>query len=118
MVDEVVELLELNFGKMKVTTGDGHMCLGMKITYYFDKGTVGIDVRPYLQQTIDDFGEDDVTASTPARADLFCVNKTKPLVDERRRKLFDRIVYRLMHCTCRGRKDLQIAISFLSKRDT
>ena len=73
-------------------------------------------MRPCLQQTIEDFGEDVISASTPARADLFFIDKTKPRVDEQRRKLFHRIVCRLIYCTCRGRKDLQTAISFLSKR--
>jgi len=52
----------------------------------------------------------------PARADLFYVDESQPLVDEKRQQLFHRLVYRLIYCTCRGQKDLQIAISFLSKR--
>ena len=88
----------------------------MKITYHFDEGNFDIDMSPYLQQTIEEFGEEMVEASTPARADLFFVDESKPLVDEKRRRLFYRLACRLICCTCRGRKDIQPAISFLSKR--
>ena len=73
-------------------------------------------MRPHLKQTVEEFAEDMIEASTPARADLFFVDGSKPLVDERRRELFHKIVCRLIYCTCRGRKDLQTAISFLSKQ--
>ena len=33
---DVIELLELNFGKMKIKTGNEHIFLGMLITYHFD----------------------------------------------------------------------------------
>ena len=106
-------MLKLNFGKNKITTGSVHTFL---ITYYFDDGTFGIDMSPHLKQTIEEFGEDVIAASTPARSDLFFFDESKPLVDERSFKLFHRTVCRLIYCTCRGRKDLQTLISFLSKR--
>ena len=68
---EVIELSELNFGKMKVIIGNEHVLLGMKITCHFDEGNFDIDMSPYLQQTIEEFGEEMVKASTPSRADLF-----------------------------------------------
>jgi len=50
---DVVELLELNFGKMKIKTGDEHEFLGMLITYHFDQGVFDIDMSPYLKKTIE-----------------------------------------------------------------
>ena len=62
-------------------TGNVHIFVGMKITYYFDDGTFGIDVSPYLKQTVEDFAEDMIEASTPTRADLFFIDESTPLVD-------------------------------------
>ena len=73
-------------------------------------------MSPHLKQTVEDFGEDVIDASNPVRAALFFVDESTPLVDERRRKLFHRIVYRLIYFTRRGRKYLQTVIYFLSKR--
>jgi len=87
----------------------------MKITYN-DDGTFAINMRPYLEKTTEEFDEELIEASTPARADLFFIDETKPRVDERRRRLFHRLVYRLIYTAIRGRRDLQTVISFLSKR--
>ena len=73
-------------------------------------------MRPHLEETIEEFNEEMIKASTPARVDLFFVDETKSQVEERRRKLCHRLVYKLTCCTCRGQKDLQTAIAFLSKR--
>jgi len=53
---------------------------------------------------------------TPARSDLFEVDDDLPLIEDRRQKLFYRLVYKIYFCAPRGRKDLQLATSFLTTR--
>jgi len=81
---DVIELLELNFSKMKISTGNEHVFLGMKITYYFDKGNFDIDMSSYLQQTVEEFGEEILEVSMPTWADLFFIDESKSLVDEKK----------------------------------
>ena len=114
VVTDVFNILESSFGKMKIVRGNIHDFLGMKLIYQED-GNFRINMQPYLEETVAEFNETPMKAATPAKADLFYIDE-KPLVDEKRRRLFHRLVFRLMHSACRGRKDLRTAISFLSKR--
>ena len=75
-----------------------------------------MNMSSYLREAVQEFGETMEFAVTPARSDLFIIDHTQPLVDDRRKKLFHRLVYKLLYCSCRGRKDLQVAISFLTQR--
>ena len=99
---------------MKTTRGKTHAFLGMKITCQ-DNRRFSLGVKPHLEQTIDEFGEEPMKASTPARSDLFDVDESKPLVDEHEKKLFHRLVHRTMFCAGRGRKDFETTTYFLSK---
>ena len=67
---DVIKLLEINFGEIKVTTCDVHVFLGMKITC-LDNRTFSINMIPHLEETIEEFNEEMIEASTPARPDLF-----------------------------------------------
>jgi len=115
VVENVFDMLQAKFGKMKINYSDKYNFLGMDIKYLKD-GNFEIGMESYLQDTIDKFGEEPLAASTPARSDLFIVNEDSPLVDESRRRLFYKLVYRLIYVTGRGRKDLELAISFLAER--
>ena len=98
-----------------MTRGKAHTFLGMKIVHRDDRH-FSLGMKPFLEQTIDEFGEEPMKASTPARSDLFDVDESKPLVDEHKKKLFHRLVHRTMFCAGRGRKDFEATTSFLSKR--
>ena len=115
VVDDIIRLLEDKFGKMKVVRGARHEFLGQIITFK-KNGTFDLDMSSYLREAVQEFGETMEFAVTPARSDLFIIDHTQPLVDDRRKKLFHRLVYKLLYCSCRGRKDLQVAISFLTQR--
>lgn len=58
-----------------------------------------------------------IEASTPACAELFFIYDTKSQVEEQRKKSFHRLECRLIWYICRGQKDLQTTIQFLSKRN-
>ena len=51
---------------------------------------------------IEEFGEEPISATTPARSDLFVVDDMKLLVDKVRKRRFHRLVYRTIFCTGRG----------------
>ena len=98
---------------MKIVYGKEYVFLGMKLMYQ-DDGNFRIDMKPYLEETIKEFGEELISALTPAHSDLFMTNQNLPMVDEKRKKLFHRLVYQLICTTGKGRKDLELAISFLA----
>jgi len=110
----MIALLESYLGKMKVTYSKVHGFLRMKIMYK-DNSRFTINMKPYLVETVEEFGEILLKAETPAKADLFIINNDKPLVDDKRRCLFHRLVYHLIYCAIRGQRDLPTALSFLSK---
>ena len=56
------------------------------------------------------------TTVTLARSDIFTVDHASPLAEEKRKKLFRRLVHERLYFSCRRRKDLQVDISFLSQR--
>ena len=70
-------------------------------------------MKLYLEETIKEFGKEPINALTLTRSDLFMTNQNLHMVDERRKKLFHRLVYQLIYTTGKGRKDLKLAISFL-----
>ena len=51
---DVIKLLGINFGEIKVTTCDVHMFLGIKITCLHN-GTFSINMKPCLEDTIEEF---------------------------------------------------------------
>ena len=110
-VTKVYDMLVNHFGPMKIKRGKEHEFIGMKIKHR-DDGRFNLGMKPCLEATIEEFGEEPICAATPARSDLFMVDDTKPLVDEHRKKLFHRLVYRTIFCTGRGRKDLEPTVSF------
>ena len=42
-----------------------------------------MSMRPYLENTVVEFDEISLEATTPARADFFHVDNSKPLLDEK-----------------------------------
>ena len=74
-------------------------------------------MRLCLEETIKQFNEWMIESSAPARADLFFIDKAKSRVEEQMKKLFHHLVCRLTWCKCRGRTDLQDAMSFIPKRN-
>ena len=65
-MDNVVEEIGKRFPGLTIGTGTDHTFLGIKIKY-LGNGKVSINMRDYIQEVVDDFGEDvSKTVSTPA----------------------------------------------------
>ena len=73
-------------------------------------------MKSQLNNTIKEFGENMISVSTPAQSNLFDINDNLPLLDEKHRKLFHKLVYSFIHCIEKERKDLEVAVSFLASR--
>ena len=84
-VDDVIHIMESKFGKMKLGRGRYHEFLGQVITHN-KNGTFDLDTSSYLKEAIENFGEPMDPAVTPARSELFALDHTSPLVDEKRKK--------------------------------
>ena len=84
-MDDITQMLELKFGKMKVARGSCHEFLGQFITHN-DDGTFDLNMPSYLKDAVEEFGEPMEPAVTPPRSDLFTVDHTSLLVDEKRKK--------------------------------
>ena len=93
----------------------GTCVLGMKIVCQ-DDSNFRIGMKPHLESTIEEFEKITIEASNPARSDLFAIDKDQPLADEDRKKLFHLLVHSLSFTTGIGRKDLELATSFLAGR--
>ena len=82
IVDGMIAMLKANFGKIKITRGKEYTYLGMK-TKYKENDRYTINIKPYLKDTVEEFGEILLKAATLAKADLFYIDDKKPVVDEK-----------------------------------
>ena len=74
-------------------------------------------MRERLKKAVDMFGEPNLTpVMSPARNDLQHIDLDSTKINESKRKLFHSIVLLLMHVSHRERRDMQLAIPFLSGR--
>jgi hypothetical protein len=116
VVSNIIQQIESKFGKMSVTRGRSHTFLGMKIEFS-DKGTLTIDMKEYIVEAIKDFCEDvSLSATTPAKRDLFDVNSDATPLDKQKMELFHSIVAKLLYIAKRGRIDILLAVAFLCTR--
>ena len=116
VVDEVIERLEEDFGKMTVTRGKKHTYVGMNITLTEDRN-VEIEMKDYLKEAIEAYGEMiSGTSSTPAAASLFEISKDKEQLTEDKSVRFHHIVAKLLYVGKRARPDNDLAVSFLCTR--
>ena len=73
-------------------------------------------MTPYLKESIEAFGEIiDKGASTPAKENLFEINESKEL-DEDKSERFHHVVSKLLYISKRARIDIDLTISFLCTR--
>lgn len=115
VVTQVIRDIEEHFGEMTVTRGRKHVFLGMDIEFH-DNGTFSICMSDYLQEAIDEFGEDlEYDVPHPAVNDLFKVGTSKQL-DTRRSDIFHRVTAKLLYVCMRGRPDIQPTVAYLCTR--
>ena len=88
VVDQVIRELEKDFGKMTVSRGNKHTYVGMDIELLKD-GTVSIQMKDYLDESIKAFGENVKGRSpTPAKTNLFEIDKNSKELSEEKKKGF------------------------------
>jgi hypothetical protein len=118
VLTQVISELEKHVGKMVVTRGNVHIFLGMKITFNGD-GTLSIQMSEYIQEAIDDFpGPLKLKASSPAKKDLFTVDRDSKPLDKERAEIFHSLTMKLMYVSQRSRIDVITTIAFLCTRVT
>ena len=108
--------------KLSCHVGPRHDYLGMNLELGKD-GRLGVDMIEFLDGIIRDFPEEiSGRAATPASDRLFDVRdaaeteSTGKYLDEERAKAFHRAVAQLLFMSCRPRRDIQTAVSFLTTR--
>ena len=82
-MDNIVVKIGKRFPGLTISTVTEHTFLGIRITY-LDDGKVSLNMRDYIQEVVDDFGEDvSQTVSTPTACWLFAVSDARKLKGER-----------------------------------
>ena len=86
---DIIEKIEVKFGKMTVTRGKHHVFLGMDITFNDDDGTITILMKECLKEAIADSGMDaSKVAPMQAKKDLFTVDDVSEQLDKRQGEIF------------------------------
>lgn len=106
VVDDVIAKIEERFPGLTVSRGDEHTFLGMKIRYLRDKRRgVAINMREYLLEAIEQFGEDVSTVvSSPGANWLFLTSDARKLTGDKK-DTFVSLVAKLLWIIQRGRPD-------------
>ena len=75
LVEDLINYLKHDFGRLVVTKGKKHKFLGMNINIKEEK-QFGIDIKEYLLEAMESFGENiDKKLTTPESSHLFIVNE-------------------------------------------
>ena len=113
VLEDVVQMVEKEVGKITVSRGDTHTFLGMRITFN-KNGTVSIEMSDYIIEVLQDFTDKlNKSATSPARPNLFEIHYGSPLLSEKRCEVFHSLVMKLMWMSQRCRLDISTAIAFL-----
>jgi len=113
-VTKMLEILKDKFHKLTITRGSRHTYLG--INFNIINKRVHMEMRSYLKECIDSYGESITSAATsPATKGLMNVTESEVL-DINRKEKFHHIVQKLLHICKRTRLDLQVSIGFLCTR--
>jgi hypothetical protein len=105
VVDNIIALIEEQYGKMVVTHGNQRTYVGMDIEFTND-GEAKIFMTKYLKEAIDAFPEDcNTLAKAPAASHLFEVNDECARINEADIKKLHSIVAKLLFVAKRARPD-------------
>ena len=115
VVDDVILLMESEFGKMDVKKGDIHNFLGIGIEYLRD-GRAKMEMTTNLKKAVEIFGEELTPVTTPAKNDLMGRDEKSPKVSEERRNIFHSVVMLILYVALRTRRDLHPTSAVLSAR--
>jgi hypothetical protein len=116
---DIISVIEKRHGKMAVTHGNKHTCVGMDIEHVPEKGETEILMIECLKEAIEAFPEDcSKPVKTPVASHMFEANKHCPKLKERDRKNPRSIVAKLLFVSGRARPDNKVPIVFLTSRVT
>ena len=114
-MDDIVAKLGKPLPGLRISTGTEHTFLCIRIKY-LDNSTVSLNMRDYIQEVVDDFGEDvSQTVSTPAAHWLFAVSDARKLKGELIDAFRSLVAKLLWVCQCR-RTDCSPDVDFLCTR--
>ena len=114
-LDLIHSELRQHFKELKFQAGEDLSYLGMRIRILNDKIKLTMDgyVNDFLAEHLDQ-----CTFKSPATERLFEIDEKSPLLADKRREKFHRVVAQLLYLTLRVKFDIGVAISFLSTRVT
>jgi hypothetical protein len=113
-LDKLVADMKTAFHELKVTTGDVHEYLGMKLDFSIP-GQCEATMRKYIADIIEEFQVTGL-ARTPAALDLFDIDANSPVVPEDIKERFHRGTAQCLYLATHVRPDILVAVSFLTTR--
>jgi hypothetical protein len=118
-VTKIEEWLRSIYGNVSVSRGKKHTYLGMQLEYTED-GECKVGMIPYTKEIISSFPEVIVKTSTTSAADhLFRVREDptgQSILPEEQASAFHRTTAQLLFLSGRARRDIQVAVAFLTTR--
>jgi len=119
--DEIMKVVQgikdIYGGNLTATVGTVHDYLGMMFDYSFTR-EVRINMWDYLRKVIKDFPKEITgTCATLASDHLFKVREDRRKLPEELADAFHHRVYQLLFTANRARRDIQMAVSFLTTRE-
>jgi hypothetical protein len=104
--------------RLTVHRGLVHDYLGMDLDYT-TKGKVGVSMIKYVDKVLEGFSEElGASAATPAAEHLFQVRNDSEaeILSEMKAQEFHHITAQLLFLSARARRDIQVAVAFLTTR--
>ena len=119
VLTDIANIMQSEYGEMKITEGKEHDFLGMKIIVNNDR-TITVDMRNQIEKTISFFeyydSNVDENTVTPAAHYLFHVNEDAEKLNKQMSEVFHTTTAKLLYIMQRARPDIETAVSFLMKR--
>jgi hypothetical protein len=81
-----------------------------------ENGSAEITMRKYIEKLLNEFGNINFAASTPAHSDIFLVDPHSKKLDQSQQKKLHRTVAQLLFLSTRVRPDILLAVIFLTSR--
>ena len=107
--------LKKEFKSVEVNYDNDFEYLGMKIKFD-NNGSAEIKMEKYIDRIIQEFGNINFSAKTPAHNDIFIIDEEAEKLDKSEGEKFHRTVAQLLFLTTRVRPDIMLAVIFLTSR--
>lgn len=114
MINKIINILKSSFLEIKVNRGKVHQYLGMMFNYE-TPGKVSIKMTGYINDLVEKMGVSS-TASTPATRDLFKIDDSEQLLDQKGQDEVRSVVYQLLYVCTRVVPEALLAVNFLCTR--